>query len=203
MNRRDAIRRLAATSALSALPFETLIEIGREARATTMTASFQTLSAHRAATLRAATEVILPRTDTPGAADAQVAEFIDLLLTDWMDTDERDRVVAAIDEIDRRALADQSARFVDCDVQQQLALMTTLDAEVAALLAADGAAPADEYAGNPDDQSPTTAPAHPFYQLKRLTLMGYFTSEPGMTETLRWSPFPGRWEPCMNIGEPS
>ena len=186
MNRRDAIRSLAATSALGALPFETLIKIGREVRASTAVTSFQTLNSHRAATLRAITEIILPRTDTPGAADAQVAEFIDMLMTGWMDADERDGVVAAIDEIDQRALADHGAGFVECNAQQQLALMTSLDTEVAELLTTER--PARE---------------HPLYRLKRLTMMGYFTSEPGMTETLRWSPFPGRWEPCMDIGEPS
>ena len=202
MNRRDAIRRLAATSALSALPFETLLELGREARAAPPAKSFQTLSPHQSATLRHAAEVILPRTDTPGATDAKVAEFIDMLLTDWMDADERDRVVAAIDEIDRRARADHGARFVDCDPEQQLALMTAMDAEVAELLRIDRAAPADENVG-PDDRPAPSAPDHPFYQLKRMTLLGYFTSESGMTETLRWNPFPSRWEPCMNIGEPS
>ncbi len=203
MNRRDAIRHLAATTALSALPWETLLEVGREARATPVTAEFRTLNAHHAATLRQATEVILPRTDTPGAADAEVAEFIDMLLTDWMGADERDRFIAALGEIDRRARADQGAPFIDCDAQQQVALMAALDAEVAELLTADRAAPADEYVEEPDDRPAPAAPDHPFYQLKRLTLMGYFTSEPGMTETLRWSPFPGRWEPCMNIGEPA
>jgi len=203
LNRREAIRRLAATSALSTLPFEALLEIGHEARATTVTATIQTLSAHRASTLREACELIVPRTDTPGATDAKVAEFIDMLLTDWMDTDDRDRFIAAIDEIDQRALSDQGARFVDCAAEQQGALMTTLDAEVAVLLAADRAAPADEYVEDPDDRPAPSAPAHPFYQLKRLTLLGYFTSEPGMTETLRWNPFPGRWDPCMNIGEQS
>jgi len=203
LNRRDAIRRLAATSALGALPFETLLEIGREARAATPATSFRTLSAHQSSTLRQAAEVILPRTETPGATDAKVTEFIDMLLTDWMDAEERDAVVAAIDEVDRRAGVDQGALFVDCAPEQQLALMTIMDAEVTELLGHDRAAPADEYVEDPDDRPAASAPEHPFYQLKRLTLLGYFTSEPGMTETLRWNPFPGRWEPCVNIGEPS
>jgi len=203
LNRRDAIRRLAATSALSALPFDTLMELGREARATTPAATFRTLSPRQSSTLRDAAEIILPRTDTPGATDAGVAEFIDLLMTDWMDAEERDALAHAIDEIDRRADADYDSPFADCEPNQQLALMTAMDEEVAELLDVDRASPADEYVEDPDDRPVPSAPAHPFYQVKRLTLLGYFTSEPGMTETLRWSPFPGRWEPCMNIEEPS
>ncbi len=203
MNRRDAMRGLAATSALSALPFETLLEIGRAARASSAPTSFQALDAHRAATLRQAAEMILPRTDTPGATDAKVAEFIDMLLHSWMDAAEREGFLGAIDQVDRRALDEHGHLLVDCSAAQQLALMTTLDAEVAALLLGDRAAPADEYVEGPDDRRVPSAPEHPFYQIKRLTLLGYFTSEPGMTETLRWNPFPGRWEPCVNIGEPS
>ena len=203
MNRRDAIRRLAATSALSALPLETLLEIGREARAITPPGAFQTLSDHQATTLRQAAEMILPSTETPGATDAEVAEFIDMLLTHWMDAADRDRFLAALDEVDRRARADQGAAFIDCTPEQRLALMRALDAEVAELLTEDRAAPADEYVEDPDDRPAPVAPDHPFYQLKRFTLVGYFTSRPGMTETLEWNPFPGRWEPCMNVEETS
>jgi len=202
LNRRDAIRNLAATSALSALPFDTLIEVGREARLAPFT-TFQTMNAHQSSTLREAAETILPRTDTPGATDAQVAEFVDLMMSEWMDPDERDALLAALEELDRRAAADHGATFIDCDGPQRAALMTTMDAEVARLLSADGAEPADEYVEDPDGRAYPTAPEHPFYQLKRWALVGYFTSEPGMTEALKWNPFPGRWEPCMTIGEPS
>jgi len=51
-----------------------------------------------------------------------------------------------------------------------------MDAEVAELLRVDRAAPADESVG-PDDRPAPSAPDHPFYQLKRMTLLGYFTSE--------------------------
>jgi hypothetical protein len=202
LNRRDAIRNLAATSALGALPFETLVELGREVRAAPFTA-FQTLDSHQSATLREAAEMILPQTDTPGATDAQVAEFVDLMMTEWMDPAERDAMTGALAELDRRTQGEHGTTFVESTANQRLALMTALDAEVAVLLRADGAEPADDYVENPDGRAYPTAPEHPFYQLKRWTLIGYFTSEPGMTEALKWNPFPGRWEPCMTIGEPS
>jgi hypothetical protein len=33
--------------------------------------------------------------------------------------------------------------------------------------------------------------AHPFRLIKELTLLGYFTSEPGATQALRYDPIPG------------
>lgn len=200
MNRRDALRRLAATSALGALPFETLVALGREVRAAPLPA-IQVLDEHAAATLRVAAETILPRTDTPGATDAQVTEFVDWMMSEWMDPDEREAITGALAEVDRRCQATHGTAFVDATDAHRHEVFAAMDAEVATLLEADGAGPSDEYVEDPDDQPYPTAPDHPFYQLKRWTLVGYFTSEPGMREALRWNPFPGRWEPCRNIEE--
>ncbi len=62
---------------------------------------------------------------------------------------------------------------------------------------ADRATLADESLEGSEPQ----APKHFFYQMKRLTMLGYFTSEPGMVQSLRFNPFPGRWDPCMVVEE--
>jgi hypothetical protein len=33
--------------------------------------------------------------------------------------------------------------------------------------------------------------------MKQLTLLGYFTSEPGATKALRYNPVPGKFEGCI------
>ncbi len=200
LNRREAIQRLAATSALGALPIETLVSLSREARANTLP-PIRVLGERQASGLRAAAEAILPRTDTPGATDAQVTEFIDWMMAEWMHENERSAMLAAIDDLDRRAQATHGTSFSAATAEQQNGILAVMDAEVAELLTRDSAGPGDEYVESPDSQPTPTAPAHPFYQIKRWTLVGYFTSEPGMTEALKWNPFPGRWEPCMNIEE--
>ena len=40
-------------------------------------------------------------------------------------------------------------------------------------------------------------PAHYFRMIKELTLLGYFTSEIGSTQALRFAPVPGRFDPCL------
>ncbi|MGH2553929.1 MAG: gluconate 2-dehydrogenase subunit 3 family protein [Chitinophagaceae bacterium] len=40
-------------------------------------------------------------------------------------------------------------------------------------------------------------PNHYFTMMKHLTLWGYFTSETGCREALRYNPVPGRYEGCV------
>ncbi|MGI9262739.1 MAG: gluconate 2-dehydrogenase subunit 3 family protein, partial [Woeseiaceae bacterium] len=41
------------------------------------------------------------------------------------------------------------------------------------------------------------APAHYFRMMKELTLLGYFTSEIGYTQAMRYVETPGRYDPCV------
>ncbi len=49
------------------------------------------------------------------------------------------------------------------------------------------------------------APAHYFRMMKELALLGYFTSEVGCTQALRYVETPGRFDPCIPYtpGEPA
>ena len=40
-------------------------------------------------------------------------------------------------------------------------------------------------------------PAHYFRMMKELALLGYFTSEIGMTQAQRYAETPGRYDPCL------
>jgi hypothetical protein len=41
------------------------------------------------------------------------------------------------------------------------------------------------------------SPPHYFRMMKELTMLGYFTSEIGMTQAQRYQETPGRWDPCL------
>ena len=47
------------------------------------------------------------------------------------------------------------------------------------------------------DTRPQGAPAHYFRLMKELTLFGYFTSEVGCTQAMRYRETPGRFDPCV------
>ena len=109
--------------------------------------AYQTLSEPQQRTLAALVDQIIPETDTPGAAQAGVPQFVDSMLTDWYAPEDRDRFLAGLDAVDRRA----SGSFVDLDADAQAQLVATMDAEVyAPTPGAVGGAAVDE-AETPDD----------------------------------------------------
>ena len=82
MQRREVLRILATGAALQLAPAKMLL-FAREVR--TLMASQAaplTLNAQQAATVATIAELILPRTDTPGATDVGATAFIDLILPD-------------------------------------------------------------------------------------------------------------------------
>ena len=87
--------------------------------------AYQTLSEPQQRTLAALVDEILPATDTPGASDVGVPQFVDTMLTEWYAPDERDGFLAWLDGVDRRA----SGSFVDLDPDARAALVATMDAE--------------------------------------------------------------------------
>ena len=144
----------------------------------------EALSPARARTVVALGEVIIPATDTPGATDAAVVDFVDLILAEWVDLDERDRILDGIDDVDRRAGELEGVEFDECSAEGRIAVVAGLDAEV------------DRLRRSPSDDETT----HPFHGLKRFILAGYFTSEVGM-RALGYRIVPGAWESCVLLDE--
>ena len=54
----------------------------------------------------------------------------------------------------------------------------------------------DQSARDHDDGREDGDPAHYFTLVKQLTLWGFFTSEVGSTEGLRYLPVPGKYDGC-------
>lgn len=71
---------------------------------------------------------------------------------------------------------------MDSSPDQRKALLTDIDKE------------AKEYAKTAKGDDPK----HYFRMMKELTLLGYFTSEPGATQALRYVPVPGKYEGCID-----
>jgi hypothetical protein len=147
-------------------------------------APLRVLDPHQNETVVAVTDRLIPDTDTPGARAALVNEFIDLLLADWYDPDDRDRFLAGLADLDRRGRAVFGSDFVGGSADQQAALLTRLDDEAAAWLAAPAA----------------TRGPEPFYRrLKWLTLFGYYTSEIGAEREQHYAIIPGAFVPCAPV----
>jgi hypothetical protein len=83
--------------------------------------------AHQNETVVVLTELIIPATDTPGAKAALVNRYMDLLLADGPD-EQRNRFLEGLSWLDGYALRKHGQPFVRCTEQQQIAILTELDA---------------------------------------------------------------------------
>lgn len=177
ISRRDAIQRLSVIvgGALSASSLSALLS-GCEVRPVTPEWTPRALTPDQLDLLSAAVDRILPPTDTPGAREVGVPAFIDLLLDRWVDPEDRDRFLAGLDGLDALSREAGGLSFLEASADRQTSLLARLDEE-AVQARRDGADPL------------------PFFAtLKEWTLVGYYTSEVGATQELRWLAVPGRYE---------
>ena len=135
-----------------------------------------------AAFLDEVAETIIPATGTPGAKAAQVGAFLVVMVTDCYE--ERDQQVFrdGIRAIEERCRGAYAVGFLEASPAQRTELLTAIDRE------------AKEHM----DRRRSGEPAHYFQMIKELTLLGYFTSEIGATQALRFAPVPGRFDPCLD-----
>ncbi len=138
------------------------------------------LSPDQLSVLNRAVDIIIPRTDTPGAAAAGVHYFIDSMLADWANDESRERMSSAIADIDAKSQDTHGKRFVELDNDQQSVLLEAMDNEIYAL---------------PDDADV------PFGMLKWATIFGYYTSEVGASVELKFNPIPGPSPGCVPFKE--
>jgi glucoside 3-dehydrogenase (cytochrome c) hitch-hiker subunit len=191
MNRRDALGLLATGAALQLVP-SNLFAALREARALLGTqAPVRTLDPHQYATVTAITELIIPRTETPGATDVHVTEFIDLIVTEWYNAAEKARFLEGLADVDSRTQALFEKNFVDSSSPQQAEILTALGDQMTE--EADALRDhARQYRGSPPEPNQNF-----YYVLRGLTLMGYYTSEAGATRDLHFQIIPGRYDGCV------
>ncbi|OLC99958.1 MAG: hypothetical protein AUI89_07775 [Gemmatimonadetes bacterium 13_1_40CM_3_65_8] len=180
MNRREVLLLLAGTGAIP----DPLLAIGRTVHKRVRAGTLRALDAHQNETVATIAELIIPKTDTPGAREAGVPAFIDVMLADWADDDHRQQFTAGLANVDERARGLFAKDFVACSEAQQTQILTDLDAELARLR---------------DTNSDTSK--NFFHDMKWLTLTGYYTSEVGATTELHYRVVPGRYEPCYPLDQ--
>lgn len=126
-------------------------------------------------------ETILPETSTPGAKAAGVGAFIALMVADTYDAGEQQVFRDGMQTLEIACREMNGASFMSATPAQRLALLEKIDAEQM-----------NHMKTLADD-----APAHYFRMMKELALLGYFTSEVGCKQAMRYVETPGRYEPCV------
>ena len=135
------------------------------------------LSADQFALLEQVTDVIIPATDTPGAIGAGVPAFLRDLLTDWGNAESRAEFTGVIEHIEQRSWTKHGAAFLELSAEPRLEIMRAMDAESIA------------------------AQDKPYRKFKYLVLLGYYHSQIGATQELRYELVPGAWRACVPFTE--
>ena len=127
-------------------------------------------------------ETILPATDTPGAKEAKVGTFMTVMVKDCYDEKNQKVFLEGMNKLNEASKKKFNGNgFMKITPEQRKELLTEIDKE------------AKDYGKNKKKEDN----AHYFTQMKQLTLLGYFTSEPGATKALRYVAVPGRFDACI------
>jgi hypothetical protein len=140
------------------------------------------------AILTAAAQVIVPATDTPGAKEAGVPQFVSALFTGWMTDDEAALFRKGLAGLDASARERYQLGFAACSPEQGAEVLQALRAS-------------SPYGGRTFSLTDRILdPKAPFYlRLRDLVVLGYFTSEAGSNQELRYMPVPGKFESNVDI----
>jgi len=171
MDRREALQLLMGGAALQFASPKLLASL-RTARVLLDTpAPLRSLNPQQNATVMAIAETILPKTDTVGATEAGTSQFVDLILTEWYNENERAIFLNGLADVDARTQSAFGKKFVDSSSDQRGKILTDLGEQMTkdALAARDSSHGYRGASAKPDKNF--------YYMLRNLTLTAYYTSE--------------------------
>lgn len=119
-------------------------------------------------------DAIIPRTDTPGARDAGVPEYIEMMLAHFTPPDQVETFRSQLDWVSSWLAEQNARRLEDVAEEPRNALLVALDEQA--------------FGAGTSDDLPPGEPAL-FAILKPLTVAGYYTSEIGATQELHQTPY--------------
>ena len=129
------------------------------------------------ALLEIVTDVMIPATDTPGALAAGVPAFVRAMLDEWASVATRAEILGVLEALEKSAWVRRGASFNQLPPDQRHEILSEFDA--AAMSAGDAA----------------------YQKLKFLVMAGYYHSEVGATQELRYEMVPGTWRSCLPLDE--
>lgn len=150
-------------------------------------------SERQQALLREVSQLVLPRTGTPGAGEVGVGAFVALALAHGLEGTRRPLMRGADPRLLRHRRGDGSldhAGWLEAELDRRAA-GDFLAVDPAARAAALGALDAEALAEGVRE--------HPWRRIKALVLTGYYTSEVGGAQELRYELVPGRWDPDIAL----
>ncbi len=195
MNRREAIQRVAMIIGGSVIGANLFLEGCTRPASKDVAGLFEVDSTELLGDLA---EAILPKTSTPGAKEAGVGEFIPVMIRDCYDPVDQKAFVEGLAGVDKRAQEEFNKPFQELSKEEQLQFVHSWDKEAKEYQKERGdkqrALNEEAEKSGKKKEDVEQLPNHFFHMLKQLTLTGFFTSEVGMTQALRFVKIPGRYD---------
>lgn len=169
MNRRELLKMIAAATGTAMIGGTALLS-----GCATRPQNTLVFSKENILLLDEVAETILPRTNTPGAKDAKVGEFMGVFVTDCYTPEEQATFHKGLIDLEEKAQKTYGRSFMALQPDERQAFISQLDQDAFAQVKS----------GKP----------HYFTMIKQLTLFGFFTSEVGATKVLRYVAIPGYFD---------
>lgn len=131
-------------------------------------------------------EAIIPRTDSPGAIDAGVPGWIEIIVKDCLEPEDQEVIVQGLADLMRRCQSEHGKDLGELSPDQQVAFLTKTHE---ALLA-------EKREARREGKRPRRTFLE---QFKELTKFCFASSEVGATEAFDFIYVPGQWIPSMPL----
>lgn len=140
-------------------------------------------------------EIMIPRTDTPGAKEAGVPAFIDQILSQCCKKEDQERFLSGLMAFEKEAKETYDDDFIDLEPAQREAHVRKVHDQALAAY--------KEGRLKKKDAQPITAFENsPFIlMVKEFALVGFFTSEAGANQVLQYAPVPGAYHGCLPLSQ--
>jgi hypothetical protein len=178
MNRRDAISRVALLVGGTVIGAEFFLSGCKNEEKYGSSVDFNEKDI---AYLDEIAETIIPKTNTPGAKDAKVGAFMAVMVKDCYTEDQQKTFLDGMGTINEASNKKFKNGFMAITPEERKLLLIGVDQE------------AKDWQKSKKHEDPN----HYFHLMKQLTLLGYFTSEPGATQALNYVAIPGRYDACI------
>jgi len=128
----------------------------------------------------ALSDVILPADDTPSASEVGVPQFIEKMVKDFYSEEQRNEFMEGLDKFSDDYRSEIQGEYFEAEDDDKFEF-TYHQNQIAI------------------EESPGESPF--ILTFKELTLLGYFTSEVGATQVLRYEANPGVYDGCVPLEE--
>ena len=133
-------------------------------------------------------EHIIPKTDTPGAIEAGVPAFVEMMLRDCYKEAEQQSFMEGVAQL-------QQQNFLSKGEAEKVEMLKKLEADTKEQMKAYQVKQTKMGDNEDKEVIKSQLKGLPFWRLmKELTLLGYFTSEQGLNANFEYVPVPGKFE---------